>query len=973
METIQAVGQTYKNFTITKYLPLEELQSTLIEAVHTVTGAKIMHIANQDVENLFCLSFPTYPSSSNGVAHILEHMVLCGSKKFPVKDPFFAMTRRSLNTYMNALTGQDFTCYPASSQIEKDFYNLLAVYLDAVFYPDLKPLSFAQEGHRLEYTEPKDPKSGLCFQGIVFNEMKGALANPESRLWESVLKYLTPDLTYCHNSGGDPKNIPDLTYQELKSFHETFYHPSHCLFFFYGNIPLSKHLDFIEENVLKNFSKVAPLAPINLQKKFSKPVFAEEFYPIASKEKLNKKHFICLSFLTEQIIHQEETLALCLLESLLLDHDASCLKKALLKSRLCTSVDSSVDIEMSQIPFSILCKGCDKNDKEKIQKIIFQTLENCSFTEDEIEGCLQGLEFERTEIGSGGMPFGLTLFFKAGLIKQHGSNPENALLIHSLFNDLREKLKNPSYLRNLIDKYFLKNPHYLVLVMSPDPELDAKEKQQENERLKKLEKEVNPEEILKQTENLEKYQHQTEHQVLDCLPKLTLKDVPEKTIDFPLHKETLGFVDIFHHDVFTNKILYADLVIDLEPLPEDLLPLLSIYSKFVTELGFGSQTYEDCLHFQQAHTGEFYAQIGLFPSSKNPNILKPSLCIRGKCLYRFAEKLFELFSQLLEGANLTEKHRIQELLSEHVTLLEQKINKSALSYASQLAMQGFNKPSQFQEKLSGLYYYNQVLNFAKDFDGFVKKLQDLQKMILNFEKLSLILSCDRSMFDQIKKTSFYNRLNKKPTIVHKQWDPFFEKQKIESQARIISSSVAFTVQGFSCINVMHKDSAYLCIATELLSNCYLHTSIREKGGAYGSGASYSPVTGNFHFYAYRDPNLSRTLQEFTLGWEKICRKDFTDQELEEAKLGVIQALDTPVTPANRAFTAFGWEKSERSLQNRQEFRQNILKATKEDIALALKTHIQPTQGVVVSFLGEALLQKEIPKLQTPLKTLTVNS
>ena len=973
MEIIQAVGQTYKNFIITKYLPLEELQSTLVEAVHMTTGAKIMHIANKDIENLFCLSFPTYPTSSNGVAHILEHMVLCGSKKFPVKDPFFAMTRRSLNTYMNALTGQDFTCYPASSQIEKDFYNLLQVYLDAVFHPNLSQLSFAQEGHRLQYTDPKDPKSGLTFQGIVYNEMKGALANPESRLWEAVLKYLTPDLTYSHNSGGDPKNIPDLTYQELKSFHKTFYHPSHCLFFFYGNLCLSKHLDYIEENVLKDFSKQAPLPPLNLQKKFTKPVFAEEFYPIASKEKLDKKHFICFSFLTEQIIHQEEILALCLLESLLLDHDASSLKKALLKSKLCTSVDSSIDIEMSQIPFSIVCKDCEKKDSEKLLEIIFKTLKNCNFSQDEVEACLQGLEFERTEIGSGGVPFGLTLFFKSGLIKQHGSEPENALLIHSLFNDLRQKLKNPLYLKGLIDKYFLNNSHYVVLVMSPDPQLEEKEKKQETEKLHKLEKEVNPEEILRQTQLLEKYQHETQNQVLDCLPKLTLKDVPEKTIDFPLHKESLGFIDIFHHDVFTNKILYADLVIQLEPLSEDLLPLLSIYSKFVTELGFGKQSYEESLHFQQAYTGEFYAQIGLFPSSKNPNELKPSLCIKGKCLDRFKGKLFELYSLFLEGANLSDKNRIQELLSEHVTILEQKINKNALSYASQIAMQGFNKASAFQEKLSGLHYYNEVLKFSKDLDGFIEKLQNLQKTILQFERLSLVLSCDDVMFEQIKKAPLDILLKKTPSVAHHFWDSSFEKKPTNSQGRIISSGVAFTVLGFCCVNVMHKESAYLSIATELLSNCYLHTSIREKGGAYGSGASYSPLTGNFYFYAYRDPNLSRTLQEFNLGWEKICAKDFSDQELEEAKLGVIQSLDAPVTPSSRAFTAFGWEKSGRSLQNRQEFRENILKAKREDIAKALKEHITPDDGVIVSFAGEALLQKEISKLSKPLPMLSVNT
>ena len=216
MSALDAAGKTYKSFALTKYLPLEELQCALVEAVHEPTGARIIHIANDDPENLFCLSFQTLPSSSNGVAHILEHTVLCGSKKYPIKDPFFSMTRRSLNTYMNALTGQDFTCYPASSQVEKDFYNLLEVYLDAVFHPELKKKSFLQEGHRLEFAEPKNPKSPLLFQGVVYNEMKGALSSSESRLWEEMMKHLTPDLPYSVNSGGDPKEIPGLTHEELR-------------------------------------------------------------------------------------------------------------------------------------------------------------------------------------------------------------------------------------------------------------------------------------------------------------------------------------------------------------------------------------------------------------------------------------------------------------------------------------------------------------------------------------------------------------------------------------------------------------------------------------------------------------------------------------------------------------------------------------------------------------------------------------
>ncbi|MBS0627160.1 MAG: insulinase family protein, partial [Verrucomicrobia bacterium] len=261
-------GEKYKDFTALTCTKIKELDCFFRELVHTPTGAHIIHIENDDPENLFCLSFRTLPQNSRGAPHILEHTVLCGSKRFPVKDPFFSMTRRSLNTFMNALTGSDFTCYPAASQVEKDFYNLLDVYIDAVFYPELKKESFLQEGCRLEFEEASNPKTPLQFKGIVYNEMKGSLSSSDSRMWHAVLEALFPDLSYAYNSGGDPKDIPDLSYEELIEFHKTYYHPSRCLFFFYGNLSLKNHLDYITEKTLKDTLPLSPLPPIPRQPRF---------------------------------------------------------------------------------------------------------------------------------------------------------------------------------------------------------------------------------------------------------------------------------------------------------------------------------------------------------------------------------------------------------------------------------------------------------------------------------------------------------------------------------------------------------------------------------------------------------------------------------------------------------------------------------------------------------------------------------
>lgn len=943
-------GDTYKTFLITKSLALDELQSTLIEAVHEPTGAKIMHIANEDPENVFCLSFQTLPSSSNGVPHILEHIVLCGSKKFPIKDPFFSMTRRSLNTYMNALTGQDFTCYPASSQVEKDFYNLLEVYLDAVFHPELKKMSFLQEGHRLE-TNP------LQYQGVVYNEMKGALSSPESRLWEALLKHLTPDLPYAVNSGGNPKEIPNLTYEELKEFHKTFYHPSRCLFFSYGNLPLSKHLDFLEEKTLFAFQKEAPLPPLPLQKRFSSPVKAHASFPIHASESTDKKTWIVFSFLTAPLTHQEEILALCLLDSLLMDTDGSPLKKALLKSGLCSQASSSIDTEMSEVPMTIVCKGCDSHNGEKLKKRLFETLKTCKFTEEEIQSSLHQLEFDRKEIGSGGSPFGLELFFRAGLIKQHGSEPENALLIHTLFQDLRERLKNPEFLSNLLAKYLIDNPHYVMLTFSPDPELEAKELEEEAQRLLSLTGSIDTDALIEQANALTRYQESIETQNLECLPKLSLTDIPSKAKDFSLIETAIGSTQVFYHECFTNKILYADLVFDLPHIPQEDLPLVSLYARFITELGCADRDYQKNLAYQHAYTGDLSAACAFHVSSKDPKICHPTFSIRGKALDRNSNQFLSILADFAHGAHCDDKERIKELFMQHMTSLENGLVRNALRYAIQSSLKDKSLSSFISDQWYGLSYYEFVLGFKENPERLVDELIRIQEMILAKGTPHLVISCEKELFDTLKPLN----LPKRQINI---WTGNYSLPKEKSFAYQIPAPVAFTARGQNTVSY----SAALLLSTELLENCHLHREIREKGGAYGGGASYSPQTGNFHFYAYRDPQLAKTVDTFQTALEKIASGEFSEQELEEAKFGAIQSLDAPVSPGSRAMVAYSWKRSGRTVDMRQTFRDQILSTTKEDIINAVNEHLINAPNTLVSFLGEALLNKENPKLKKPLKS-----
>ena len=976
-KALTSAGQTYKNFAVVKSLPIDELQSTLLELVHVPTGACILHIANNDPENLFCLSFQTLPSSSNGVAHILEHTVLCGSAKYPIKDPFFAMTRRSLNTFMNALTGQDFTCYPASSQVEKDFYNLLEVYLDAVFHPELKNLSFLQEGHRLEFAEPDNPQSPLQYQGIVYNEMKGNMASSDSRLWEALYKYLTPDLTYAHNSGGNPRDIPSLTHEELLKFHRTFYHPSRCLFFFYGDIPLTKHLDFLEEKALSGVKKIAPLPPLPKQRRFSASVIASERYPIAESESSDKKTQIAFSWFTTPIADQAEALALSLLDNLLMDTDASPLKIALLKSGLCTQAGSAMDLEMSEIPWTLICKGCDPENAEPLKNLIFRTLKEIAskpFSSEEIEASLHQLEFERIEIGADGGPFGLTLFIRSALLKQHGSNPENGLFIHSLFNQLRSHLKDPNYLSNLLHRWILDNPHFVQLTLLPDANLNKEEIEEEQKRLALIRKKLSSEEekkIIDQSAKLTAYQESVEHQSLDCLPKVTLQDVPSQVKDFPLKQTAEKNLSVFHHSCFTNKILYADLIFDLPSVATEDLSLLSLFTRFLTEMGCNQMSYVDTLRRTQAYTGGISAALSLHPTQANPDLCLPTFSLRGKCLERNNEELFSLFVDLAQSADFTDKNRIKELLAQHATSLQNRLVKNAINYAVQTSLSSFSTASFINDQWNGLPYYQAVKKWNQNPEKLIEPLQELQQKILGMKHPQLVLGCDDHCLQNLQRNSFFDLGSRLPTRQLTSWQDSYLLSPVESQARFIASPVAFTALGMRTIAYREADAPFLTLATELLQNCSLHQEIREKGGAYGAQAVYAPATGNFYFYSYRDPHLAKTVETFHKAIQKIGNLHFTDQELEEAKLGILQTIDAPVPPGARAMAAYAWMRVGRTPEIREAFRKKILSATKKEIGNALLTHLPSAKKNLVTFLGQDLFEKEQKKLKEKLLVLPI--
>lgn len=970
----QTVGQTHNDFKVIKAVNISELQCQLIELVHLPTGAQVMHIANEDSENLFCLSFQTLPDTSNGVAHILEHTVLCGSKKYPVKDPFFAMQGRSLNTFMNALTGSDFTCYPASSQVPNDFYNLLEVYLDAVFHPSLNELSFLQEGHRLEFATPSDLNTPLEHKGVVFNEMKGAMSSPNSRLNEIINSALFPNLTYGINSGGDPKNIPELSYQELQDFHKKYYHPSRCLFFFYGNMALEGHLDFIAKHALNNVEKAEPLPPIPSQPRFKEPRRIVAGYPILEDESTHDKTMIAFSWLTCHILEQQELLALSIIEIILMDTDASPLKMALLKSGLCKQASCYMDSEISEVPLIISLKGCNPESADDLEILIRKTLEKIitqGIPLSQVENAIHQLEFYRSEITGDHSPFGLSLFMRSALLKQHGGDPESGLMIHAHFDELRRRnLEDPKYLTGLIKKHFLDNTHFVRVLLMPNKELAAKELDEEKTALAIVQKVLTKEEksdIMRKAAELEALQKKHEENDFDILPKVTLDDVPRASRTFTLTQEKIGSLQVFHHTCFTNEIVYADLVFDLPNIEEKDLSVVRLFTTIITQMGCDGRSYAENLEYIQANTGGIGAFLSLNLQAHDHREFSPSFYIRGKALHRKANKLFTLMHQLVTDVDFTDVSRLKEVILKQYTGLQSNLNQNSLKYAINLSACSLDIPSRIANSWYGLDYFWMVKELAKDFDKLapqlISKLQELQQKLLCLENPHLIITSDAAMYDEIKGNGFYGLKNLETNPFEK-WKGNYSLEKPYSHARVITSPIAFTGKVMKTISYTHPDAPALNIAAFILDNVTLHPLIREQGGAYGGGAVSNAMSGNFYFYSYRDPNISSTLEAFDKAVNELIKGKFQESDLEEAKLEMVQALDAPVAPGSRGDLAYGWMREGKTPEVRQAFRDKVLSLTREQVIEAVKRHIVaglPSATTVV-FAGKELIEKENAKL-----------
>ena len=934
---------------------IDSLKITIEEYRHKKTGALHYHLAADNPENVFLVALRTVPTDSTGVAHILEHTALCGSKRYPVRDPFFMMIRRSLNTFMNAFTSSDWTAYPFASQNKKDFNNLLDVYLDAVFFTSLNELDFAQEGHRLEFEKPDDPSSNLMHKGVVYNEMKGAMGSPVSLMWQTLTKYLFPTTTYHYNSGGDPESIPDLSYEQLKAFYATHYHPSNAVFMTYGDIPAIEHQTKFEDLALKQFDKLDAYIEVKPEKRYHAPLTVEEYYPLEENQAQGDKTHVVMGWLLGDSTDLESQLKTHLLSGVLLDNSSSPLRKALETTDLGSSPSPLCGIEDSNREMTFMCglEGSKPENAGKIEALVLDTLKQVAkegVPQEQVEAVLHQLELEQREVGGGSYPYGLQLILDAMSAAVHRGDPVAALNLDPVLNKLRQQIQDPEFVKSLVNDMLLQNQHRVRLTLKPDTQLNSRREQAEAEQLACIKSALSDEKkqrIVQQALQLAKRQQQKDDE--EILPKVGIEDIPAQ-----MHIAEGGDAPTKLKAKFypqpTNGLVYQQVVINLPELENELIELLPYYTYCLTEVGCGDKDYLQIQARQAAVTGGISAQSSMRGKIDDVQNVSAHLFLSGKALLRNSAPLTELLRETLEKARFDEYPRIRELIAQMRAQREQSVMGNGHGLAMAAASSGMSPAAALKHRLSGLEGTRQTKRLDDSFkdtnnlQAFAEKLSELHQRILSASRQYVLIGeSDKQSQMVADLDKYWQSLQTPQTMIPFRLDPVHATIR---EMWVTSTPVNFCAKAYPAVPISHPDAPTLTVLSGFLRNGFLHREIREQGGAYGGGASYQAENASFRFFSYRDPRLMDTLNDFDQSIEWLLSETHESSQIEEAILGVIGSIDKPSSPAGEAKDAFINELYGRTPEQRQQFRSQILTVTLDDLRRVAQTYFNPDEASI---------------------------
>ncbi len=939
-------GDIYKSFEVLNVFEVADYHSTAIHLRHKKTALEVFHLLNDDSENLFAFAFRTPNTKSTGLAHIIEHSVLCGSEKYPLKDPFVTMSNQSVKTYLNAMTYSDKTVYPASSIAKADYFNLMSVYGDAVFFPRLDREIFMQEAHRFEV----DDKGGVSIQGVVYNEMKGSYSSFDSVAADISLASLLKGSIYEKDSGGDPLEIPDVTYEDFLNFHKTWYRPDNCFVFLHGNIPTEEQLDFLQEQFLSRLEKKFPDIDVSeaaIKKRIS------DFRKLVTPEKINEpfvlyaegpsgdgeeSNTVLVNWLLGRAENALSATEKVVLTGILCNHDGSPLQKALLESSLGEDLAPQNGLFSSIFTSTLTLglRGVKKGDERKVEKVVLDTIKKLvedGISQKDVESTLTTLEFSHREIKRGNGPFALSLMARPIYGWLYGDGIENQIRLRSHLDEIRAKIEeDSSYLKNLFKKLLLENKSRSLVVVAPSKNYTKKREKAEKERVADFLKHTSIEEIKAENDKLHSFQQSDDDTT--CLPHLTPEDFitdgkpmmnrPETEIDF-LEGYDTSSVPFIKNVENTNGIIYLDIGFPADVLSPKDYPLLPAFADCVTECGWKDLDWAKSAEECALNTGGLGVNLLTMEGPDTENARKLSqkynwikrdwVIFRMSMLEEKSAEALALLSDCLTGVDFSDEKRVQDILTESRNDFEASVIPDGHTFVSNRVWCNLSRKNAVDEIWNGLSQYFSIKRIASaPISETLHSFKRIFKEIKNGGAF-IHVTAENSGFEKINSMlpSFIDTVGlsapKNPFACND--EDFYALTKIEGEVSADSDSELFVTSsqvGYAaeCIPASrYEDEASFTeeVCTHWLSNNLLWEKIRTIGGAYGAFCNAEPMVGALIFATYRDPNPFDSCDAFELCLKEASELDFSEEEVVCAIMGCYSHFIQPQSPKGRGSSA----------------------------------------------------------------------
>ncbi len=905
---------------------------------HRKSGARILVLENDDTNKVFNIAFRTLPEDSTGVAHIMEHSVLCGSRKFPSKDPFVELVKGSLNTFLNAMTYPDKTMYPVASCNDKDFCNLMHVYLDAVFYPNIyeKEEIFCQEGWSYQLEDEEDE---IIYNGVVYNEMKGAFSSPEDVLDREVMNSLFPDTTYGVESGGDPAFIPDLTYDAFLDFHRKYYHPSNSYIYLYGKMDIEERLNWLDQEYLSAFEEKQIDSALQLQAPFAEMKEVYRKYPVSESDSLEENTYLSWNAVVGTSLDVELANAFAVIEYAILTAPGAALKQALLDAGIGKDIMSSYDSGVYQPFFSIIAKEANTEDKDRFLQVIRDTLTDLAENGINKKALLAGInsmEFKFREADYGSYPKGLIYgldVFDSWLYDENA--PFDYLKQLDVYDRLKEYTET-DYFEKLIRQYLLDNTHTSIVVVEPEAGLTAKTEQEIRDRLNALKASMTEEEItemIARTEKLREFQEtpSTKEQ-LEKIPMLEREDIEKCAMPFNNTEHEWNGTTVLHHDVFTNGIMYLNLLFDINRVAAEDLGYLGILKSALGVVNTEHYTFQELNNEINCNTGGISSGISVFPVLKEENTLRAFAGMKIRVLYDKLNYAMDMAEEILFTSRFDDDKRLFEILSKLKSRLSMQLTSSGHSAAAGRALSYLSQINAFNDAISGITFYQLVEKLVNEFDTekdmLKKKLEELCSLLFCKESLFVSVTCDEAGLKLLREPveALHKKLPSSDAPIRDNRLPLEKKNEgfmTPSQVQYVARTGNFARKGYPYTGVLR-------IAKVLMSYDYLWTNIRVKGGAYGCMSAFGRA-GDSYFVSYRDPNLGKTNEVYEGVPEYLEQFTADEREMTKYIIGTVSELDTPLTPSLQGSRSLNAYFSGITFEDMQKERDEILSATQDQI------------------------------------------